>query len=88
MTCLGNGAVCGMGDGSPGELRGTGLCDVHFCAPRITCPPGTMIEAGDYDFSGGSETDYAWYVFLRGFHGPWTGHPLHTPGPNSHSRKR
>jgi len=68
-------------------LDDKGLYRVYFCSPRISCPPGAMIETGEYDFSGGGETDYAWYVFLRGFRGPWTGHALHTPGPKSRRRK-
>jgi hypothetical protein len=44
ITFSGKGAACWIGDGSPGELRGTGLCHVHFCAPRITWPPVVSVR--------------------------------------------
>lgn len=43
------------------------LYRVHLVGPRPSCPPGQIIEAGEKP--GGGKGDYAWFVFLNGYHG-------------------
>lgn len=60
------------GDKRSQWLEGLPLYRVYFLAPRPSCPPGAALVPG-VEPSGGTK-DYAWFVFLRGFDGPWTGH--------------
>lgn len=48
-------------------LQSTPLRRVYFIAPRPSMPPGPAIEAGVRP--GNGTTDYAWFVWLRGYDG-------------------
>lgn len=48
-------------------LESLPLYRVYICTPRPSCPPGTYLEAGGKPKDG--QTDYNWYVFLRGYQG-------------------
>lgn len=43
------------------------LYRVYVVTPRPSCPPGTYLEAGGKPKDG--QTDYNWYVFLKGYQG-------------------
>jgi hypothetical protein len=56
-----------QGDKRSRWLETTPLRRVWFIAPRPSMPPGAAIEAGQKP--GNGTTDYAWFVWLRGFDG-------------------
>ena len=48
-------------------LESLPLYRVYLCAPRPSCPPGTYLAAGKKPKDG--QTDFSWYVFLKGYQG-------------------
>lgn len=55
-------------------LESKPLYRVYVLGPRPSCPPGHVLEAGGA--AGNGTTDFAWFVFLRGFQGYPTLHFL------------
>lgn len=49
-------------------LEGSGLRRIYFLTPRPSMPPGSWVAAGNKP--GNGTTDFAWYVWLRGYDGP------------------
>lgn len=56
-----------QGDKRSRMLAGTPLRRVWFITPRPSMPPGHVLEAGGKP--GNGTTDYAWFVWLRGYDG-------------------
>lgn len=56
-----------QGDARSRWLETTPLYRVYFLSPRPSMPPGQVIEAGLKP--GHGTTDYAWFVWLRGYDG-------------------
>ena len=56
-----------QGDARSRWLETTPLYRVYFLSPRPSMPPGQVIEAGLKP--GNGTTDYAWFVWLRGYDG-------------------
>lgn len=56
-----------QGDKRSRWLATTPLRRVYFITPRPSMPPGPAIEAGQKP--GNGTTDYAWFVWLRGYDG-------------------
>lgn len=56
-----------QGDKRSRWLETTPLRRVYFITPRPSMPPGPAIMAGEKP--GNGTTDYAWFVWLRGFDG-------------------
>jgi hypothetical protein len=56
-----------QGDKRSRWLQSTPLRCVYFITPRPSMPPGHVLEAGGRP--GNGTTDYAWFVWLRGFDG-------------------
>jgi hypothetical protein len=56
-----------QGDARSRWLEKSGLRCVYFLSPRPSMPPGQVIEAGLKP--GNGTTDYAWFVWLRGYDG-------------------
>lgn len=56
-----------QGDKRSRWLATTALRRVYFITPRPSMPPGTAILAGQKP--GNGTTDYAWFVWLRGYDG-------------------
>jgi hypothetical protein len=48
-------------------LKATPLYRVYFICPRPSMPPGHVIAAGEKP--GNGTTDFAWFVWLRGYEG-------------------
>jgi hypothetical protein len=59
------------GDSRSRWLEATPLAAVLDLTPRPSMPPGTVIEA-EID-AGGGTTDYAWYIWRRGYKGAYRG---------------
>lgn len=57
-----------QGDKRSRWLETTPLRRVYFVTPRPSMPPGPAIAAGQKP--GNGTTDYAWFVWLRGYDGP------------------
>lgn len=57
-----------QGDKRSRWLETTPLVRVYFLTPRPSMPPGTVIQAGVKP--GNGTTDYAWFVWDRGYQGP------------------
>lgn len=70
-----------QGDKRSRWLETTPLRRVYFITPRPSMPPGTAITAGEKP--GNGTTDYAWFVWLRGFDGApevrWLRRAQHQP---------
>lgn len=60
-----------VGDKRSRWLESTPLRRVLFLTPRPSMPPGHVIAAGEKP--GNGTKDYAWFVWLRGYDGPWSG---------------
>lgn len=56
-------------------LKTTPLRRVLALTPRPSMPPGAVIAAGQKP--GGGTKDFAWYIWERGYVGPWEGGWLH-----------
>ncbi len=56
-----------QGDKRSRMLASTPLRRVWFIAPRPSMPPGHILAAGNKP--GNGTTDYAWFVWLRGYDG-------------------
>jgi hypothetical protein len=56
-----------QGDKRSRMLAATPLRRVYFITPRPSMPPGHVLAAGDKP--GNGTTDYAWFVWLRGYDG-------------------
>jgi hypothetical protein len=56
-----------QGDKRSRWLAGTPLRRVWFITPRPSMPPGHVLAAGGKP--GNGTTDYAWFVWLRGYDG-------------------
>jgi hypothetical protein len=56
-----------QGDKRSRWLETTPLRRVYFITPRPSMPPGAAIMAGEKP--GNGTTDYAWFVWLRGYDG-------------------
>jgi hypothetical protein len=56
-----------QGDKRSRWLQQTPLLRVWFITPRPSMPPGHVLEAGGKP--GNGTTDYAWFVWLRGYDG-------------------
>lgn len=56
-----------LGDARARWLATTPLLRVLMLTPRPSMPPGAVIEAGGK--AGGGTTDFAWFIWLRGFDG-------------------
>jgi hypothetical protein len=56
-----------QGDKRSRMLAATPLRRVWFITPRPSMPPGHVLEAGGKP--GNGTTDYAWFVWLRGYDG-------------------
>lgn len=59
-------------------LESMPLYRVYLIGPRPSCPPGQIRAAGQA--TGNGETDYSWFVFLKGFSGHPTVHFLRREG--------
>jgi hypothetical protein len=60
-------AIWVQGDKRSRWLQSTPLRRVYFITPRPSMPPGQVVEAGGKP--GNGTTDYAWFVWLRGYDG-------------------
>jgi hypothetical protein len=67
MTCMLLPAKWIQGDKRSRWLECTPLMRVLFITPRPSMPPGTAIAAGHKP--GNGTTDYAWFIWQRGFKG-------------------
>ena len=56
-------------------LETTPLRRVLALTPRPSMPPGAVILAGEKP--GGGTKDFSWYIWQRGYIGPWEGGWLH-----------
>lgn len=56
-----------QGDKRSRWLQTTPLLRVLFLSPRPSMPPGAVLEAGGKP--GNGTTDYAWFIWLRGYDG-------------------
>jgi hypothetical protein len=71
-------AVWACGSRRSRWLEGLPWYRLHVLSPRPSCPPGSVLASGAK--AGGGTTDYAWFVFLRGFSGSPTVHFLRRDG--------
>ena len=60
-------------------LETTPLKRVLALTPRPSMPPGAVILAGEKP--GGGTKDFAWYIWDRGYSGPWQGGWMHRDRP-------